>query len=61
MKKTLCKPCAMALTASGKSVVLTFGRSEKITCDECGKRRFGCTYEVTGRKAKTPQDITKSN
>lgn len=53
MKKELCKPCAIKLSSLGKDVVLSYGRSEKITCAECGKRRFGCTYEVTGRIKKS--------
>lgn len=49
MRKNLCKPCAADLQERGKTVKSAGGRSEKITCDECGRRRFGITYEVTGR------------
>lgn len=49
MKKELCKPCAMKLADLGKTVVHAYGRNEKITCSECGRRRYGCTYEVTGK------------
>ena len=49
MKKKLCKPCAEALKKSGTSVKCLGGRSEKITCDECGKRRFGLPYDVPFR------------
>lgn len=52
MKKALCKPCMLTLVAQGKTVKQAGGRSEKITCSECGRRRFGCAYEVTGRKKK---------
>lgn len=48
MKKELCKPCAIALEGRGKAVKAASGRCEKITCAECGRRRFGYTYEVTG-------------
>lgn len=48
MKKELCKPCAIALENRGKTVKAAGGRCEKITCAECGRRRFGYTYEVTG-------------
>ena len=41
MKKKLCKPCAIKLTNLG-----LYGKNEKVTCDECGNRRFGCIYEV---------------
>ena len=47
MKKLLCKPCAKALEAGGKTVKQAGGRSEKITCAECGRRRFGVSYDVT--------------
>lgn len=46
MKMTLCKPCSLGLVADGKSVKQLPGRSEKITCDKCGRRRFGLPYEV---------------
>ena len=49
MKKELCKPCAIALADRGKTVKPASGRCEKITCAECGHRRFRYTYEVTGR------------
>ena len=32
--------------------------NEKITCSECGRRRFGITYEVTGR-ATRKKEVTK--
>ena len=48
MKQELCKPCAIALAGHGKTVKPAGGRCEKITCAECGRRRFGYTYEVTG-------------
>lgn len=48
MKKTLCKPCAIALEEKGKTVKPAGGRCEKITCAECGRRRFGIAYEVSG-------------
>ena len=49
MKKLLCKPCAKAMEARGKTVKPAVGRSEKIACAECGRRRFGVPYDVTGR------------
>ena len=48
MKKLLCKPCAVALVDRGKTVKHAGGRCEKITCAECGRRRFGVLYDVTG-------------
>lgn len=52
MRKELCKPCMLALVAQGKTVRPAGGRCEKITCSECGRRRFGSAYEVTGRKKR---------
>ena len=52
MIKVLCRPCAEALKAAGKTVKTENGRCEKITCAECGRRRFGITYDVTGRKRR---------
>ena len=49
MTKLLCKPCAKALEAGNKTVKPAGGRCEKITCAECGRRRFGVLYDVTGR------------
>ena len=50
MKKELCVPCKIQLEAT-KDVILTARRKEKITCAECGRRRYGNEYEVK-RKAK---------
>lgn len=47
MKKLLCKTCAVALEDRGKTVKPAGGRCEKITCAECGRRRFGVPYDVT--------------
>ena len=56
---TLCKPCAVDLAASGKSVKPTAHRCEKITCSECGRRRFGITYEVADRAADEKEAARK--
>ena len=48
-RKLLCKPCMIALKEAGKTVKPAGGRCEKITCAECGRRRFGNAYEVSGR------------
>lgn len=53
MKKDLCKPCMMKLKSEGKIVVPVYGRSEKVTCAECGRRRFGCSYDIAEIAAKT--------
>lgn len=46
MKKLLCRPCAAELEAKGKTVKHIGGRSEKITCAACGRRRYGTAYDV---------------
>ena len=58
MTKLLCLPCAIDLEARGKTVKSVAQRCEKITCSECGHRRFGITYEVTGR-ATRKKEVTK--
>lgn len=52
MTKMLCKPCMISLQEKGKTVKLVGGRCEKITCAECGRRRFGRAYDVIGRRKK---------
>lgn len=59
MKKLLCKPCAMELAARGKNVKAAGGRWEKITCAQCGRRRFGGTYELTGRATQPKKEDAK--
>lgn len=54
MKKELCVPCAIKL-AGTKDVRKTAHRKGKITCAECGRRRYGSEYAVT-RKAKAEQE-----
>ena len=56
MEKELCKPCAVALAAKGKTVKPAGHRCEKITCAECGRRRFGITYEVTGWPTRSKKE-----
>ena len=60
MTKLLCKPCAVDLAARGKTVKPVAQRCEKITCSECGRRRFGITYEVTGRATRKKTSYKKS-
>ena len=56
MTKLLCKPCAKALEAGGKTVKPADGRCEKITCAECGRRRVGGLYDVTGRLTRRKKE-----
>ena len=56
MNRNLCKPCAEKLRRKGKIVTFKFGgRDNKITCDACGCRRFGATYDVRGKEKRRPK------
>ena len=46
VKMLLCVPCANGLRAEGKSLKMLTGKSMKITCEACGRRRFGVAYDV---------------
>lgn len=56
MTKELCGICAIKLRESGMEVKQVGGRMEKISCQECGKRKYGTTYEVTAKKAAKNHD-----
>lgn len=43
-RQTLCKPCAVKLSQQGRRLKALPGKSDKITCDKCGRRRYGLTY-----------------
>lgn len=46
--RDLCVPCAQKLQREGKSVsVVAFGINQKVNCSECGRRRYGKTYNVS--------------
>lgn len=46
MKKKLCTPCAAGLRVAGNKLKKLPGKSVKITCGGCGRRRFGVEYEI---------------
>lgn len=52
MKMVLCVPCAAGLRAEGKVVKALTGKSMKISCEGCGRRRFGLAYDVSEQKKK---------
>lgn len=52
MKKVMCVPCANGLRAEGKMVKMLPGKTAKITCEGCGRRRFGVEYDVTENAKK---------
>ena len=53
MKMVLCVPCAEGLRAAGGSVKALTGKSMKITCEGCGRRRFGLAYNVASKPSRT--------
>ena len=58
MKLKLCKPCSLGEVADGKKVKQLPGRTDKITCAKCGRRRFGAEYEVTEKNGgKTDERV----
>lgn len=46
--KTLCRPCAEGLRASGERLAALTAKTTKQTCDECHRRRFTLRYKVEG-------------
>lgn len=48
----LCKPCAVEKSRQGVRLKSVSGRTDKITCAACGRRRFGRTYEAKGATGK---------
>ena len=51
-ERVLCGKCVALLRGAYK--VVEFGRREKISCDNCGKRRYGCRCRIEniGKGAK---------
>lgn len=51
MKKTmeLCGACAAKLKETASVKKVAGGVDNKVTCAECGRRRYGATYEVEKR------------
>lgn len=50
----LCGRCAALVEEHYKLTRISGGRDNKVTCEVCGKRRYGGTYEIT-TKEKTSQ------
>lgn len=59
MKRNLCVPCAAKLSEKREVQLIEHGRDNKITCDACGRRRYGNTYNVSIFKSKKRKDIQK--
>lgn len=52
MKLDLCYPCKVKLETAYDVKKLREEVNGKIVCAECGRRRFGGTYEVTKKAGK---------
>ena len=52
MKKevSLCYPCYLDHARAFDMAEIKSGANMKITCDGCGKRRFGAVYEIRKKK-----------
>ncbi len=48
----LCKPCAVEKSRQGVRLKTVSGRTDKITCAVCGRRRYGRTYEAADATTK---------
>lgn len=46
--KVICTKCARRLEAAGGKLV-ELERRQKITCDSCGKRRYGCRVRIVAK------------
>lgn len=50
MNMLLCRPCAETLKAKKKLIRHSLGKDAKITCESCGRRRYGAKYEVRSER-----------
>ncbi len=61
-KITLCLPCKIALEAAGAyELVPEPGATEKITCDECRRRRYGKEYTVKKKEGQKCREEANPN
>ena len=54
--KVLCGVCAALMKEAGVKIRQLPGRTEKVTCEHCGKRRFGGSYVI----GETPHPSARS-
>ena len=48
----LCKACAEQMKEAYAVKKISGGIDNKVTCDNCGRRRYGATYELTKEKSE---------
>ena len=64
--KTLCGVCAALMKEAGLQLRQLPGRTEKVNCENCGRRRFGGVYEIDPsqsrlRRDSSPQGASQEN
>lgn len=50
--RALCRPCAEGLKADGQRLAALTVKTEKNTCEACGRRRFTLRYKTEGETAR---------
>lgn len=55
-KLDLCVPCAKKLGTAYTVRKVAGGVDNKVVCDECGRRRYGGTYEVEVKRKRGEVD-----
>lgn len=53
--REMCIPCAAELAATMNVKKITQNK-DKITCTECGRRRYGAKYEVSPKNNKQEKE-----
>ena len=53
----LCRPCAEGLKADGQRLAALTVKTEKNTCEACGRRRYTLRYERGKSNAKSKSRI----
>lgn len=51
-RKTLCGRCVAQLRGGGFLLTQVGGKTDKATCEHCGKRRYATDYEVEASASK---------
>ena len=59
MTRDLCRPCAEARKERGERLrLIGTGRDRKINCADCGRRRYGCVYEIGEPAERRKEEYT---
>lgn len=52
-KIDLCAACAATMETGYKLVKVKGGRDNKVLCAQCGRKRYGATYELRSKTEDT--------